>query len=234
MLGQTTLPADYRTTDGSLWFYRTEENRAYQRMMHMRPEYWDFVTSAIYPVAHQHDRYWEDATGNPRRNRKSGDALSGPARDLDEHNWRVSTLNPAGEYSMQHFAQALFNQDMLGVSKGGYLIGTYGMEEFLAPFAQAFRALPPVRMRTLPGGGASIRMRQVDYAGNSWFYLVNASEDNLRVTVEFPQGTEEVISGVKFDGPARIDVPPYGLRSFRAPSGLPALREFSTIRDKKR
>ena len=222
ILGQTTLPADYRTTDGSLWFYRNEENRSYQRTMHLKRDFWDFTRGASYPLAHQHDRYWEDATGNPRRNPRSGDALSGPKRDLDEHNWRVSTLNPAGEYAMNHYAESLLNQDMLGVSKGGYLIGTYGMEEYLAPFAQAFRALPPVRMDTLPGGGANLRLRHVNYAGRSWFYIVNCSKVKTEVEVVFPENTKELSgSCAKCDGMQALELAPYELRSFVAPAGMP-------------
>lgn len=222
ILGQTTLPADYRTTDGSLWFYRDEENRAYQRTMHLKAPYWDFVASAGFPFAHQHDRYWEDAAGNPRRNRVSGDALSGPNRDLDEHNWRVSTLNPAGEYAMNHYAESLLHHDMLGLSKGGYLIGTYGMEDHLAPFAQAFRALPPVKMRTLRGGGEKIRLRHADYAGKSYFYAVNASDRAVVVPLRFPEGTVEIVSGKRFAGMSELALGPYELRSFRAEKGIPA------------
>ena len=222
ILGQSTIPADYRITGDSPWFYRTEENRAYQRTMHFKKEFWDFIGSASYPLAHQHDRYWEDPTGNPRRNRKSGNALSGSANDLDEHDWRVSTLNPAGEYAMNHFAEALLNYDMLGVSKGGYLVGTYGMEEHLAQFAQAFRALPPVRMNTLPGGGASLRLRHVDYAGRSWFYIVNCSNVKSVTKVVFPSGTEELTGSCeKCEGRLSLTLPPYALRSFSAPAGRP-------------
>jgi hypothetical protein len=221
ILGQTTLPADYRTTEGALWFYRNEENRAYQRTMHLDRNFWDFVAEAGYPLAHQHDRYWEDAAGNPRRNRQSGDALSGPERDLDEHNWRVSTLNPAGEFAMNHYAESLLNQDMLGLSKGGYLIGTYGMEEYLAPFAQAFRAMPPVKMRTLPGGGEKLRLRHVDYAGKSYFYVVNCSGSKLSFSLEFPAGTKETVGGKAFSGVAALALGPYEMRSFCADKGAP-------------
>jgi len=222
ILGQTTLPADYRTTDGSLWFYRDEANRSYQRTMHLKRDFWDFTRTASYPLAHQHDRYWEDATGNPRRNPRSGNSLSGATRDLDEHNWRVSTLNPAGEYAMNHYAESLLNQDMLGLSKGGYLVGTYGMEEHLAPFAQAFRALPPVRMNTLPGGGASLRLRHVNYAGRSWFYIVNCSDKKAVAKVAFPSGTAELTGSCeKCEGRLALELPPYALRSFVAPAGMP-------------
>jgi hypothetical protein len=190
--------------------------------MHLKRDFWDFTRTASYPLAHQHDRYWEDATGNPRRNPRSGNSLSGSTRDLDEHNWRVSTLNPAGEYAMNHYAESLLNQDMLGLSKGGYLVGTYGMEEHLAPFAQAFRALPPVRMNTLPGGGASLRLRHVDYVGRSWFYIVNCSNEKSVAKVVFPSGTEELTGSCeKCEGCLALELPPYALRSFAAPAGRP-------------
>ena len=225
ILGQTTLPADYRFTEGRRpgFYFATPADREHQRTMHLMPEFWDFVKGGSYAIAHQHDRYWEAATGNPKRNTVSGAAISGP--DFDEHNWRVSTLNPPGRYALQHFAQALLHQDMLGLSKGGYLVGTYGMEEQLAPFAQAFRALPPVMMETLPGGGAAVRLRFVRYDGRSWFYLVNTSAETVRVKVNFPSGTSDLVTDEKFSGAFELELAPYELRSFGSASGRPSMDE---------
>ncbi|MBR6586412.1 MAG: hypothetical protein IKK82_03225, partial [Kiritimatiellae bacterium] len=95
-------------------------------------------------------------------------------------------------------------------------------EEHLASFAQAFRSLPPVRMNTLPGGGASLRLRHVNYAGRSWFYIVNCSDKKAVAKVAFPSGTAELTGSCeKCEGRLALELPPYALRSFVAPAGMP-------------
>lgn len=108
------------------------------------------------------------------------------------------------------------------MSKGGFLIGTYGTEDVLVPWMRAFRALPAVRMAEV-GRVGEVVARQADFDGRSYFYVVNTSERSVSVDVAFPRGTIDLVSGVAFAGATALQLQPYELRSFSAPKGKPGL-----------
>ena len=220
IMGQTCLPADYRFARPG-WYYASVADFECQRTYHTKPYYWDFLEGAGYPLVHMHDRYWESHSGDRGRNRDPN--MHFKSKWFKEVQWRVTTLNAPGPYAMEHFAVPMRFRDILGFTKGGFLVGTYGMEEHLVPFAQAFRALPAVTMETLPGGGEFVRLRHVNYDGRSWFYIVNTGVEPAKVKVRFPQGTADLVSGEKLSGVREIALGPYELRSFGAAFGCPAL-----------
>ena len=201
--------------------HATEADFECQRTYHTKPYYWDFLEGAAYPLVHLHDRYWESHPGDVNRNKDP--ALRFKSTWFKEVKWRVTTLNAPGPYAMEHYAVPMRFRDILGFTKGGYLVGTYGMEDYLVPFAQAFRALPAVNMETLPGGGEFVRLRHVDYDGRSWFYVVNTGVEPACVRVRFPEGSKDLVSDASCGGDSTINLGPYELRSFCAPSGRPAL-----------
>lgn len=63
--------------------------------MNLMPTFWDFVKDVAYPVAHTHDRYWEDACGA----RRPPASLTGDW--IVEHPWRVGTINPGGRDALE-------------------------------------------------------------------------------------------------------------------------------------
>ena len=220
IMGQTCLPADYRFARPG-WYYASVADFECQRTYHTKPYYWDFLEGAGYPLVHMHDRYWESHAGDRGRNRDPN--MHFKSKWFKEVQWRVTTLNAPGPYAMEHFAVPMRFRDILGFTKGGFLVGTYGMEEHLVPFAQAFRALPAVTMETLPGGGEFVRLRHVNYDGRSWFYIVNTGVERTKVKVRFPRGSADLVSGEKLSGEREIALGPYELRSFGAPFGCPAI-----------
>ena len=223
IMGQTCLPADYRFTRPG-WYYATKADYECQRDYHTKPYYWDFLEGAGYPLVHMHDRYWESHTGDRARNRDPECHFK--AKWFKEVKWRVSTLNPPGPYAMEHFAVPMRYRDVLGFTKGGFLVGTYGMEEHLVPFAQAFRALPAVNMETLPGGGDYLRLRYAEYDGKTYFYIVNTGVEPVGVIMEFPAKTVDLVSGTNMKKRAALNLGPYEMRSYSAPSGYPSLVSF--------
>jgi len=220
VMSQTSLPADYRYCMKPDGYYPTQADLEHQRIAHTLPEYWDFLRGASYPAVNLHDRYWEshpgDVARNPRPERRH------QVKWLLENRHRVTTINATEHHAMEHYAVPLRFADVLGFTKGGYLVGTYGMEKFLVPFARAFRALPAVTMDTLPGGGEFVRLRQKDYDGKSYFYVVNTGREPAEVTLRMPEGTADLVSGEKLGGKTALTLAPYSLRSFSAPSGRPA------------
>ena len=82
--------------------------------------------------------------------------------------------------------------DVLGLSKGGFLIGTYGTEDVLVPFIQAFRALPAVVFDDVPSAGDPlVKVRRKVFDGKTYLYAINTSDKPSRVTLDVPPGTED-------------------------------------------
>ena len=230
VLGQTMLPADYRWR-GS---YPTPDVRARQRTLDETAGFYANLKGAAFPIVHQHDRYWESPIGATAG---AGNTLT--CDWLKECRWRVSTINPSGRNALRHFVEPLRFVDVLGVSKGGFLIGTYGMEGELVPFLQAFRALPAVVMQDVAAVG-DVRVRQGAFDGQSYFYVVNTGLKPARVTLDFPPKTRNLVTGEVFTGKffglkgetRTLDLAPYELRSFAAPKGGPRVAESEGGRDR--
>ena len=214
---QTDVPADYR------WSWRGryprdkeqyEAAHAHQRELDDTPGFWALLGETPHPWANQHDRYWESAIG------RRGDTLS--CDWLSECPWRVSTLNPAGDHTLTHYVRPLRFHDSLGFSKGGFLIGTYGMEPRLARFAHAFRALPPVTLRDLSVSTESVKVRGGKWQGTNYVYAVNTRSEPAEITLRLPRGAVE-LGGVRAEvapdaNAGTLRLAPYELRSFAWPA----------------
>ena len=223
ILGQTMVPADYRWRGDQA---PTEAARAHQRVIDTLPGFYANLKGAAYPLVHQHDRYWESPIGAAAKGGKNSLSCDW----LKECAWRVSTINPSGVHALRHFVEPLRYGDVLGLSKGGFLIGTYGMEEKLVPFFQAFRALPAVVMDDVAAVG-NVRVRACTFYGKTYFYVVNTGMKSASVTLEMPAKTADLVSGETFGGglfggstTQKLALGPYEMRSFSAPEGRPALK----------
>ena len=119
---------------------------------------------------------------------------------------------------MRHYVLPLRFNDLLGMTKGGYLIGTYGMEEYLVPFSKAFRALPAKRFADVAGGSETVKARFLKQDGATYFYIVNTADvpAQATVTVSGKGDITDLVSGEKFNGKLELPLKEYQLRSFRA------------------
>lgn len=222
ILCQTMVPADYR----HIWrgAYKLPGAYEHQRILDELPGFYDLLNGADYPWVNQHDRYWESAIGRGAKGAKN--TLS--CEWMDECPWRVSTLNPAGRHALKHFVEPFRYHDVLGMSKGGFLIGTYGMEDELVPFIQAFRALPAVVMKDVEKlGGCEVGtlraqgvvVRECEFDGRSYFYIANTVYAPRTVTIAFPAGTVDLVTGRSLAAdrcgrPVEFVLKPYEFRSF--------------------
>lgn len=208
MLSVTHIPADYR------WWWPGfggfgQKEIAWTRDMKLSSGFWDFVRPSAHPMAHSHDRYWEDACG---RNKSANLTCEW----MKEQPWRVGTINPGGRDALEQFAGQLRHTDLLGITKGGYLISTYGMEDVLAPFAQAFRALPAKVMTDVPGAAkGDVRVRECSYNGKRYFYAVNTGAEPAEIALDLPKAATDLVSGERLDAGRRtLRLDAYELRSF--------------------
>lgn len=212
---QTVFPADYRWMCG-----QNETIRDRLRGTEERPGMYASLKASPNAWIHHHDRYWESAIG--RQATKNGKPNVLQADWIQEHPWRVTTLNPTGFYAMKHYVLPLRYKDIQGISKGGFLIGTYGMEEYLTPFAAAFRALPAVPFEDVDGSTETVKIRKHSDGKQTWFYLVNTSEEEVSVSLT-TDATELVdlarYARIRGKNTFVLKLRPYELRSFRIMGG---------------
>jgi hypothetical protein len=219
IISQGSRPARYRAGYDRP---KTDKESAFLRDVFNTGAYYESLTTAKLPWVHLHDHYWESPVGNPSRRGKADKPLEAPW--FKEEPWRVTTLNPASYYALRPYVLPLRYHDVLGFTRGGFLIGTYGMEAYLVPFAKAFRALPAKRFTDAPGSTETVKVRTLAYDGKTWFYVVNTGDKPASVTIAVdPPDLTDLATG---QAPAeqvgarlKVRLEPYQLRSFRAAGG---------------
>ena len=221
ILCQTIYPADYRSTAGEPGVGAA---RAVIRDMHFRPGLYSMLSGATCPWINMHDRYFEDAIGREGQwYGGSGHPLK--ADWLKETLWRVSTLNPNVDSFLEHYVLPLRYNDVQGFTKGGFLIGTCGVEEKLAAFSRAYRALPARRFTDLAGSTETTKSRCLTMPEGTWFYAVNTGQKPSSVSFTFnraPGPISELGAGCERSGSERtlkVDLKPDEMRSFKVAAG---------------
>ena len=205
ILAQCTVPADYRRRG-----YRLDPaDRERQLSLPLERQTFDMLGVSSFPWVGQHDRYWETAIGKSSAEKGGEESLSHGW--FKECIWRVCTVNPSGVNAMRHFAEPLRYHDLLGMSKGGFLVGTYGMEPHLAKFAQAYLALPAVKMDEFFRSGHVVG-RKASCFGRTYGYVVNTGASEATAEVYLPEGAKDCVTGHAIAGP--LHLAPYELRSF--------------------
>jgi len=150
-----------------------------------------------------HDRYFENSIGATQPMKELGVAEVG---------WRVSTLNPGARNALEAYAVALNNLDALEITKGGFVIGTYGTEEVLGDFAKAYRSLPAVRFDDVEGLADPVRVRQKVVDGKAWFYVLNTLPVESEATLH-----------LRNEADLRLKLKPYELLAYSRESQIPVV-----------
>ncbi|OGV57115.1 MAG: hypothetical protein A2X45_09295 [Lentisphaerae bacterium GWF2_50_93] len=217
ILSQTSYPADYRWS-GTVWTDPLSTNaRAAIRDAHFKQESYALLKDASFPWINMHDRYWEENIG-----------ANSPLRAgwLNETAWRVSTLNPNVNSFLESFILPLLYADVMGFTKGGYLVGTCGVEEKLAEFSRAYRALPAEKFSDLRLNSKVLKARFLKADDGTWLYALNASYEpaSISFVLDKREGLVMDLAGkqeVKMDGMLlKVDLKPLQLRSFKLPRGV--------------
>lgn len=222
VIQQTIYPADYRWSRAR----NRGDQRERQRQRHFRAESFTALTAAGTGWVNMHDRYWEDAVGRGKGK------IESPW--LKEMGWRVSTLNPTPPQFLQHYLAPLRYADVQTFTKGGFLIGTHGVESQLADFARAFRALPAVMFADLAtGASGDVVVRYHHGTDGLYFYAANTGGEAAAATLRVKGGLTALVDlrtggriNVRNTGSLTIKLPPYTLKSYRAEgNGLGLVRE---------
>jgi len=222
ILTQTIYPSDYRQMSDVPWLAPA---LPLCRDIHKKSEAYSLLNDATFPWINMHDRYFEDAVGRPGK-WWGGDGNPLKANWLVEHGWRVSTLNPNINSFLEHYILPLKYNDIFGFTKGGFLIGTCGVEEKIAEFARAFRAIPAQKFHDLSGKSKNIKARYLFSPETTWFYAVNTGTEPESITFIFdesPGAIIDLVSAEKLTVPGnkiKIDMHGYQIRSFKVEKGI--------------
>lgn len=174
VINPTVVPADFR------WMRRSDylpDHPGVSRGAFTAPEVLAPLKDHANVRITIHDRYWEDAIGKEAPLKGLTDI------GVQEMVWRASTLNPAGFNSLEPYVFALHHVDATEVIKGGYVLGTLGMERELEPFSRAFAALPATKFDDVAGAVDPVRIRQQIVDGRRYFYVLNTLPETVDVTV---------------------------------------------------
>lgn len=219
VISQGCRPMRYRAGYDA---FRPNYDASFFRDAFYTRSYYESLDAAVTPWLHNHDHYWETSFGDVRRQGKTVPPLAAPW--FKEHPWRVTTINPAGFYAMKQYVEPLRYHDLLGITRGGFLVGTYGIEEYLIPFAQAFRALPAKPFADVPGCGDIVKVRALQFGGQTWFYAVNTGGEPA--SAEIMAGASPITDQVTGQTAAeqqgallRLKLAPFQLRSFSTAAG---------------
>ncbi|MDA3926973.1 MAG: LamG domain-containing protein [Kiritimatiellae bacterium] len=209
VLDRTIYPADYR-------WYRAHKNPADDpiaiRNLLTSPQGYQSASAGGNTWINMHDRYWEDAVGRTEPKWKSYWGR--------EHGWRVSTLNPTDRYAMESYLIPLANADIMTFTKGGFLIGTHGMENHLAAFSRAFRSLPAKPFKDLEGVEALLTIRFLKEGKNFYVYAVNPSQQAAVLNLTL-KGNIDKITDLTTGMPIKITkklntpMPPMSFNAYR-------------------
>lgn len=204
---RTIYPADYRW----LRSHRSPNDRFPEvRDLFLNPRTYDGWATGGNAWVNIHDRYWEDPVG-----RKGWESFWG-----NEHEWRVSTLNPTMPYAMESYLVPLAHADILNFTKGGFLIGTHGMGPQLTKFSRAFRSLPAKPFTTLNDVSSPLVVRTLKEDNAFYFYAINPSQNAARLTFS-PHGDFDAVIdlGTVSELPRKatysLDMAPMSFNAFR-------------------
>jgi hypothetical protein len=191
IISQTVYPADYRWSEGKRQRKNNPTTSELQHIRYAQADSYALLKDATFSWENIHDRYFESAIGRIKLGQRHWSVKQPKplkASWLKEARWRVSTLNPgSANYFLEQFLMPLKYSDVLGYSKGGFMIGTLGMETKLRRFAQAYLPLPAIKFTTVYGLGTPLTVRSLKHNGATWFYIVNTAHKATKITITFNQ-----------------------------------------------
>lgn len=204
---RTIYPADYR-------WYRAHHNPKEDPIgigrLNYAKRHHGLLRTGGEAWINMHDRYWEDSIAIAKK---------WPAFWGSECGWRVSTLNPNQDHCLESYAKPLAQVDAFVFTKGGFLVGTIGMEEQTGRFTRAFRSLPAKAFQDLPGPEGPVKVRCLRDAEGMYVYLVNPTPKQAQVALRFGgevRSLRDLATGesmVAAKGLCRFQVSGYGLRA---------------------
>jgi len=128
-----------------------------------------------------------------------------------EHEFTTCPGVPAsGRNFLEYYAHAVAAIDAKEITFGGLLIGTYGHEEELRQFSNAFTSLPSEKFETLAGNSDVVVLRRLEKGEDIYFYIVNTEPTDIEVSVAFDEEKAVVLELGK-ENPREFKLSDYSL-----------------------
>jgi Concanavalin A-like lectin/glucanases superfamily len=174
------------------------------------------------------DAYFEDSVGRSATMENLKQILP----KTRETSWRCSAINNNTFYGLEKYVAALNNVDAVSITKGGFAIGTLGIEDWIGRFAKAYRTLPAVKFDNTKKLEDPVRVRQKVVDGRNYFYILNRLPVEVKFTLKLSENTlvKDLVNGTD-TRLEEIILKPYGLRTFSAPVGVKVVSGTSTVPD---
>ena len=208
VIQRTVYPADYR------WYRAhrryTADPIAVQQLNY-EPRTYSALSGSSTAWINMHDRYWEDAVGRTSKWKNFW------GREIG---WRVSTLNPIPRFSLEPYIKPLAVRDIASFTKGGFLVGTLGIEKEIGRFSRAFRALPAKPFESISGVPGPTVVRRLPGSTGAWFYIVNPGTTPIGVRLKIGglvRALRDLATGKERKGTPgihRFSVPPVGFAAY--------------------
>ncbi len=139
---------------------------------------------------------------------------------LDPKNYKSyfqnADIKPWGRYFLKEWAHCLSQMDSDMMLIGAQPLGTAGRDDVTREFALAYRSLPALPFKDVPGFIDPVTVRYLNKNGKTWIYAVNTCwtpvtlELNNINSTAIDLSTRQKLSGGKLS----IQLKPYQLRSF--------------------
>ncbi|HUT61332.1 MAG TPA: sialate O-acetylesterase [Phycisphaerae bacterium] len=150
-----------------------------------------------------------------------------------ERTWIAPQVPAGGPHALEAYTEPLYQRDYPVMLHGSWNEPLVGHASRYRAFARAFRTLPAKPFETVHRGDC-VAVRRLAAGGATWFYVLNnhASEARVQIALDGQAKVTDLLSGrpVTFRGKTlAVDMPPYSLRTFKAP-GAVALGKVSSER----
>jgi len=137
-------------------------------------------------------------------------------------------VKPWGRYFLKELTSQVAASDAQNIVFGAQPLGALGREAETREFARAYRALPALPFRDVPGAEDPVAVRYLETENGTYFYLASLLWAPCRVTVDFADGAAEfrdLGTGKPIDSDT-IELDAYQLRSFLIPGKRTAIRSI--------
>lgn len=151
-----------------------------------------------------------------------------PLGNESSRTWLFPHASPGGDAARRALITRLFHSDALILASGGWLI-PMGQEIAIRPLLEVIEELPSVSMHDVNVDGCSgtIRIRQTEFEGQSYFQFVNSAswQETVALQLKVPRQTQLHRLGKAGTSPqglqpgeahaVELQIPPYSLAGIR-------------------
>lgn len=128
-----------------------------------------------------------------------------------------SDVKPHGRFWLKELVFDIASMDALELTIGAQPLGTLGREEEAREFAKAYRALPAMSFKDVPGASDPVTVRYLHTKNGTYFYLASLLFTDCNVALKLSKNTR-VVDLSTGEATGDFNMKAYQLRSFLVPN----------------